>query len=40
MFDLTGKTVQNVTVESSNATGTTFIVDDKNTAFQIIGDWQ
>ena len=36
-LDLTGKTVQTITVESSNATGTTFTVDNKTTAFQVRG---
>ena len=36
-LDLTGKTVQTITVESSNVTGTTFTVDTKATAFQIRG---
>ena len=36
-LDLTGKTVDEITVESSNGTGTTFKVDNKATAFQIIG---
>ncbi|MES0828552.1 hypothetical protein, partial [Ruegeria sp. SCP11] len=36
-LDLTGKSVQNFTVESGNATGTTFTVNSKATAFQIRG---
>ena len=36
-LDLTGITVNNVTVQSSNATGTTFTVDNRTTAFQIYG---
>jgi hypothetical protein len=36
-LDLTGKTVSGVTVENSTATGTTFTVDSKTTAFQVLG---
>ena len=36
-LDLSGKFVSNVTVASGNATGTTFEVDNKETAFQIVG---
>src|SRR6185369_13586870 len=34
-LDLTGKSVTGLTVQSSNATGTVFTVDNKATAFQI-----
>ena len=36
-LDLSGKFVSNVTVASGNATGTTFEVGNKETAFQIVG---
>ena len=36
-LDLSGKFVSNVTVASGNATGTTFEVDNKPTAFQVVG---
>jgi Ca2+-binding RTX toxin-like protein len=36
-LDLTGKSVSGVTIQSSNATGTTFTVDNKTTAFQVLG---
>jgi VCBS repeat-containing protein len=36
-LDLSGKTVSFMTVQSSNATGTTFTVDTKATAFQVYG---
>jgi hypothetical protein len=35
--DLTGKSVSTLTVHSTNATGTTFIVNDSSTAFQVFG---
>ena len=36
-LDLTGKSVGTVTVESTNATGTTFTVSDSGTALQVFG---
>jgi Ca2+-binding RTX toxin-like protein len=36
-LDLTGKSVSNATIESTNATGTTFTVNSSSTAFQVFG---
>jgi hypothetical protein len=36
-LDLSGKAVSSVWVESANATGTTFTVNSKSTAFQVRG---